>query len=68
MLSSGELYREQGAGALRQRDQDRIRRRAIGQLEKLGLKEPLKRFRRPPDGTLSVHFRVSGRFGGEAAA
>ncbi len=38
MLSSGELYREQGAGALRQRDQDRIRRRAIGQLEKLGLK------------------------------
>lgn len=38
MLQTGELYREQGADTLRQRDQDRIRRRAIAQLEKLGLK------------------------------
>jgi transposase len=38
MLHTGELYREQGADTLRQRDQDRIRRRAISQLEKLGLK------------------------------
>ena len=38
MLQTGELYREQGADTLRQRDQDRIRRRAISQLEKLGHK------------------------------
>jgi hypothetical protein len=38
MLSTGELYREQGADFLRQRDHDRIRRHAISQLEKLGLK------------------------------
>lgn len=36
MLQTGELYREQGADTLRQRDHDRIRRRAINQLEKLG--------------------------------
>ena len=38
MLQTGELYREQGADTLRKRDQDRIRRRAISQLEKLGHK------------------------------
>ncbi len=38
MLTTGELYREQGADVLRNRDRDRIRRRAISQLEKLGLK------------------------------
>jgi len=38
MLTTGELYREQGADTLRQHDQDRIRRRAIAQLEKLGHK------------------------------
>jgi transposase len=38
MLQTGELYREQGADTLRQHDQDRIRRRAISQLEKLGHK------------------------------
>lgn len=38
MLQTGELYREQGADTLRQRDQDRTRRRAIAQLEKLGHK------------------------------
>ena len=42
MLSTGELYREQGADTLRQRDQDRIRRRAISQLEKLGHKVTLE--------------------------
>lgn len=36
MLATGELYREQGADTLRQRDHDRIRRRAIAQLERLG--------------------------------
>jgi hypothetical protein len=34
MLTTGELYREQGADTLPQRD--RIHRRAISQLEKLG--------------------------------
>lgn len=38
MLQTGELYREHGADFLRQRDRDRSRRRAIAQLEKLGLK------------------------------
>ena len=38
MLQTGELYREQGADQFRQRDQDRIRKRAINQLEKLGHK------------------------------
>ncbi len=38
MLQTGELYREQGADTLRQHDQDRIRRRAVAQLEKLGHK------------------------------
>lgn len=38
MLTTGELYREQGADTLHQRDHDRIRRRAIAQLEKLGHK------------------------------
>ena len=42
MLSTGELYREQGADTPRQRDQDRIRRRAISQLEKLGHKVTLE--------------------------
>ena len=45
MLQTGELYREQGADTLRAHDQDRIRRRAIAQLEKLGHKvtiEPLQ--------------------------
>jgi transposase len=37
MLTTGELYREQGADFLRQCDHDRSRRRAISQLEKLGL-------------------------------
>jgi transposase len=42
MLTTGELYREQGADSLRQRDRDRLRRRAISQLEKLGLKVTLE--------------------------
>ena len=45
MLQTGELYREQGADTLRAHDQDRIRHRAIAQLEKLGHKvtlEPLQ--------------------------
>lgn len=42
MLQSGELYRERGADTLRQRDHDRIRRRAIAQLEKLGHKVTLE--------------------------
>ena len=42
MLQTGELYREQGADTLRHHDQDRIRRRAISQLEKLGLKVTLE--------------------------
>jgi transposase len=42
MLQTGELYREQGADTLRRHDQDRIRRRAINQLEKLGLKVTLE--------------------------
>ncbi len=41
MLQTGETYREQGADFLRQRDTDRIRRRAISQLEKLGHKVTL---------------------------
>ena len=42
MLQTGELYREQGADTLRHHDQDRIRRRAISQLEKLGHKVTLE--------------------------
>jgi hypothetical protein len=38
MLQTGEQYREQGADLYRRHDQDRIRKRAIKQLEKPGLK------------------------------
>jgi transposase len=42
MLTTGELYREQGADALHQRDRERIQRRAVAQLEKLGHKVTLE--------------------------
>jgi len=36
MLSTGELYRDQGPSIISQRDAEDARRRAIGQLERLG--------------------------------
>jgi transposase len=42
MLSTGEIYREQGADALRAHTAHRARRRAIRQLEKLGHKVTLQ--------------------------
>jgi transposase len=42
ILQTGELYREQGADLYRANDAERIRRRAVKQLEKLGLKVTLE--------------------------
>jgi transposase len=42
MLTTGETYREQGAGALRAHTAERARRRATRQLEKLGHKVTLQ--------------------------
>ena len=42
MLSTGELYREQGPQVISERDADNARRRAIRQLERLGHKVTLR--------------------------
>ena len=45
MLTTGELYREQGPTIISEREADNTRRRAIRQLERLGHKvtlEPIK--------------------------
>ncbi len=42
MLSTGELYREQGPQVISERDAENARRRAIRQLERLGHKVTLQ--------------------------
>ena len=42
MLSTGEIYREQGPKVISERDAENARRRAIRQLERLGHKVTLQ--------------------------